>query len=165
MKTTKIHSNNSAESNMNSRHQRGWLALLVALTLVTLLSAAIPASAQGRPKPAVTMASLAGSWKTTIVGQGSCGIGSELLVFTLNSSGEATDVQYTAHTVNCGEQSFTDQTFTVTSLSSDGSGTAEVDINGAVRHFTIQVSPNHQVFSMVDLTDTGHYQAATGILQ
>jgi hypothetical protein len=169
MKTTSINrqvtSKHSAERPMNSRRQPARLAFLVALALVTLLSVAIPAAAADGERPEVTLSNLAGSWKTTIVGQGSCGIGSELLVFTLNSSGEATDVVYTAHTVNCGNQQFTDQTFTITSLNSDGSGTAEVNINGAVRHFTIQVSPSHQIFSMVDLTDAGHYQAGTGILQ
>jgi Tfp pilus assembly protein PilX len=161
MKTMKI---NPAERSMSFRRQSGRLASLVALMLVTLLSVAIPAAAQSGPK-AVTLANLAGSWKTTIVGQGSCGIGAEVLVFTLNSTGSATDVAYTAHTVECGNQQFTDQLFTITSLSSDGSGTAEVNINGAVRNFTVQVSPNHQVFSLVDVTDVGHYQAGTGILQ
>jgi hypothetical protein len=162
MKTTKT---NSTERTMNSRRQSGRLACLVALMLVTLLSVTIPAAAQDVPQPEVTLANLAGSWKTTIVGQGSCGIGAEVLVFTLNSTGAATDVDYTAHTVKCGDQQFTDQRFTITSLSSDGSGTAEVNINGAVRNFTIQVSRNHQVFSLVDVTDASHYQAGTGILQ
>jgi hypothetical protein len=162
MKTMKI---NPAERTMNSRRRSGRLACLVALMLVTLLSVVIPSMAADGPKPAVTLANLTGSWKTTIVGQGSCGIGAEVLVFTLNSTGSATDVAYTAHTVECGNQEFTDQSFTITSLSSDGSGTAEVNINGAVRNFTIQVSPNHQVFSLVDVTDVGHYQAGTGILQ
>jgi hypothetical protein len=168
MKTTRnntqLTSKHSAERAMNSRRQPAQFAFLFALMLVTLLSVAIPAAADGE-RPEVTLANLAGSWKTTIAGQGSCGIGSELLVFTLNSSGEATDVLYTAHTVKCGNQQFTDQTFTITSLNADGSGTAELNINGAVRHFTIQVSPARQVFSMVDLTDAGHYQAGTGILQ
>jgi hypothetical protein len=41
----------------------------------------------------------------------------------------------------------------------------ELDVNDALQNFTIQVSPNGQVFNLVDLTDAGHYKAGTAVRQ
>lgn len=158
-------SKHSAKGNMTSRRQSARLAFLVALMVVTLVSTVIPAAAE-IVKPQVTVAQLAGSWQATIVGEGGCGFGTKLVTFTLNSSGLATDATWSYHNTGCGDNEFTGQTFEILTLNSAGTGTAQLGIGGGVvLTFSIQVAPNHQVFNMVDITDSGNYEEGTAIVK
>ncbi|MGA7080951.1 MAG: hypothetical protein WBQ43_04320 [Terriglobales bacterium] len=143
------------------------LAFLVALTLITLVSVVIPSAAADTKAahPAVTLAKLAGPWQATLGGVGTCGNVSFVITFTLNSSGVGSNVDVFYHTENCGDGENTDQVFNITSLNSDGSGTAEWSGVGGTNTFSIQVSANHQVFNMVDITDAGIYKWGTAIRQ
>jgi len=148
----------------NHKMQNRVSALLVALTLVTVMAAAAPFAAAENVRPAVTLASLKGSWQGTLVGQGGCGMGSKLLNFTLNSSGESTSGTWTSNTVSCGSVT-NSLTFTINSLNSDGSGTATAEAGTGVFHYNIQVNGASNVFNIVEVTDAGNYEAGTAIKQ
>jgi hypothetical protein len=144
------------------------LALLAALTLVTLVAFSMPSAAadsKGTIKPEITVANLAGSWQVAINTNAGCGAGVHLLVFTLNSQGSATDVNDTYNTTECGQGSIPDQTFTITSLNSDGTGTATYSNAGDTLTLSIQVSGNKQVFNLADTANSGQYWAGTAIKQ
>jgi hypothetical protein len=140
-------------------------ALLIALTLVAF-SAAAPLAAAENPQPAsVTLAKLAGSWQATIIGEGpGCGLGSKLLTFTLNSSGESTTATWSYSTTGCSTFSES-ASFAITSLKSDGSGTAKLTVGGYVFNYTIQVNTTASVFNMVDITDADNYEEGSAIKQ
>lgn len=158
MKTT---NNNTRFSSKPAR-----LAILVALMLVTLVAVAIPAAAAEKAKPEITLAKLKGAWQATVYGEGGCGEGSKLVTFTLNSGGVATDAVWSYHTTGCGDATITGQTFEITTLNSDGSGTATLTIGGGVTlSFSIQVSGSGQVFNLVDITDSGNYEEGTAVKQ
>lgn len=142
-------------------------ALLAALTLVTLLAVAVPcATAEGNElQPPLTLSALAGSWQATLFGDADCGIGTQILVFTLNSSGTATDVQYIYHTARCGNGTDTNQSFTITSLNLDGSGTAQLEVKGTTTTYNIQVNQAATIFNLVDVTDSGQYHQGTALKQ
>ena len=147
-----------------SRRPPALLVFLVAATL-SLVSVLIPAAAADRKAaPPITLSQLAGRWQATTIGQGGCGFGSKLVTFTLNSIGEARNTTYRYHTVSCGDGEYTGQKFTITSLNSNGTGSAELGVgNGIVLTFNIQVSADHQVFNMGDITDYQNYEEGTAI--
>jgi hypothetical protein len=133
--------------------------------IATLVAVAIPAAADGKAEPEITVAKLAGSWQATFVGQDDCGIGSELVTFTLNS-GEASSATWQYHTVSCGDGKNKDLSFTIDSLNSDGTGTATLQVIETSKiSLSIQVSGNEQVFNLVDITDSNHYKEGTAVKQ
>jgi hypothetical protein len=157
MKTTL----NTTQFNHNLKPAR--LAALAALALITFASAVTPVAAQEvKPRPAITVAQLAGKWQVAMELNGGCGVGSKLVIFTLTTSGTG-PASFEANTLECGPGSGTG-TMTITSLKSDGSGTAVLSLN-FVGNFDIQVSPNGQVMNMVEVADTGNYDVGTAVKQ
>ena len=158
MKTT----NHTMRFHRNSKTAR--LAVLVVLALITLVSAVAPASAQdGKAAlPPAIVAKLAGTWTAGIELNGGCGIGSKLVTFTLNAEGTG-PAAYQYNTQTCGASSGTG-TMTITSIAASGVGTAVLSIN-FVGNFNIQVSPNGQVMSMVEIADTGNYDVGVAVKQ
>ena len=139
------------------------LATLAALALITFVSAIAPGAAQEvKPRSPIAVANLAGTWQVAIELNGGCGVGSKVVIFTLNASGTG-PASYEANTLECGPGSGTG-TMTITSLKSDGSGTAVLSLN-FVGNFDIQVSPNGQVMNMVEVADTGNYDVGTAVKQ
>jgi len=134
-------------------------AVVIALTVVMVMAVAAPT-----PAAAVTVAGLKGSWQAAIVGQGGCGMGSKLLNFTLDSSGVSTSGTWTANTASCGSTSIP-LTFNITSLNADGSGTATAEAGTGVFHYNIQVNTASNVFNIVEVSDSGNYEAGTAIKQ
>ena len=55
------------------------------------------------PAGDVVTPDLTGAWQVTLYGQGGCGVGTSLVTFTLNSSGNATNATNTSHTAGCGD--------------------------------------------------------------
>jgi hypothetical protein len=150
---------NTTQFNHNLKSAR--LAVLAALALITFVSAVAPVAAQEvKPLPAITVAKLAGTWQVGIELNGGCGVGSKLVIFTLNTSGTGL-ASYQDNTAECGPGSGTG-TITITSLNADGSGTAVLSLN-FVGNFDIQVSPNGQVMNMVEVADTGNYDVGTAV--
>ena len=141
--------------------------VVLALLLAVTVAAVVPVSAAQNVKvrPAITVAQLAGPWQIAVVGNTGCGVSSLLFTGTLNASGTATGT-LTGSSAGCGPGSST-QTFTITSLSSNGSGTAGLTCgSGCGWTFSIQVSPNKQVFNLVDVTDpAGNILAGTAVKQ
>jgi hypothetical protein len=164
-KPTSLESKHSAKRAMTSRRQKARLALLVALALVTFVSAAIPAAAadDNTARPAIKLASLAGKWQSALFLDGGCGVGTKVVTFTLNASGtgKATEV---FHTPGCGDNSASG-TFTVKSLNTAGTGTAQLSVTGGLFNYIIQVAANGQIFNMVDVTDPGNYEVGTSVKQ
>lgn len=131
------------------------LCLAIAVALVIRSSASIGNISKG---------DLNGAWQVTLYGQGGCGVGTTQVNFTLsNGVGTATNK---AHTVGCGDSTSTGNTFTITSLSSNGSGTAGLTCGvGCGFTFDIQVSPDRATFNLVDLTDPGNFLEGVAIHQ
>jgi hypothetical protein len=141
-------------------------ALLFALAMVVAMAVAAPSAAAENAHPqVVTVAKLAGSWQATVIGQGpGCGFGSKLLTFTLNSSGDSTEATWAYSTVGCSTFSES-ASFAITSLNSDGSGTAQLTVGGSVFNWTIQVNSAANLFNIVDITDSGNYEEGSAIKQ
>jgi hypothetical protein len=146
-------------------NSKSTLLLAVALIAVAAIAAPMATAAEKNAPPPVTIAQLAGSWKAAINTNADCGAGVHVLVFTLDDKGSATDVADTFNTTECGQGEHTDQTFTITSLSSDGSGTATYSNAGLPLNLTIQVNPAGNVFILADTKDAGQYWAGTAVKQ
>jgi len=158
LEPTSLVSKHSAEVAINSRRQLARLSFVVALILVTLVSAVIPAAAAP-----VTLSSLAGSWQATLLIDGGCGLGTKLVDFTLNSNGAGT-ASASYHTPGCGNNEETG-TMRITSLGITGDGTALLTFGGTDFNFSIQAFANGQVFNMVDITDPGNYEEGMAVRQ
>jgi hypothetical protein len=118
------------------------------------------------PSGDVAISDLTGSWQATLYGKGGCGIGSDVVTFTLNTGGVANNATTTSHTTGCGDGTSTGNTFTVQSLNSDGSGTANLTCGtGCGFNFNIQVSPDRSTFNLVDVSSAnpGNFLAGTAI--
>jgi hypothetical protein len=68
------------------------------------------------------------------------------------------------HTPACGDDSETG-TIQITSLNSNGAGTAQPSFGSTGFHSYIQVSPNTQVFNLVDISDSANYEEGSAIRQ
>lgn len=150
---------------------RGQLARLL-LAAVLVVCAVISIVKLGRASIGViTKADLAGSWQATLIGNTGCGLVSMKVNFTLNSSGTATDATITTHlsgppTSSCIDGTVTTgQTFTVSTLNSNGSGTASLSCGiscGWV--FQIQVSPDRGVANLTDVDTANPLNTPTGTM-
>ena len=121
------------------------LVLLAVLGLVTLLLVPKLSKATG----AIGKEDLAGPWQIALGGNTGCGVVSMLFNGTLNSAGtgSGTLVSHGA----CGDSS-SGQTFTIISLSPNGSGKAGLTCGpGCGWTLTIQVSPDRSTFNLVDV--------------
>jgi hypothetical protein len=159
LKTASLLSRQPAEkTRIFGRRQHLRLAFLAVLTVGTFVSLVSPVAAG-----AITMSQLAGSWKATLVIDGGCGQGTKLVTFKLNSTG-AGSATALYHTPACGDNSETG-TIQITSLNSDGAGTAQLIFGSTAFHFYIQASRNTQVFNMVDISDSANYEEGSAIRQ
>ena len=114
-----------------------------------LAGEAIRTSAYGN----VSVANLAGLWDVAIIDSTGCNFGSLLVTFTLNASGVATNATETGHTAGCGDGTTTGNTFTITSLNADGSGTANLTCGPSCGwNLNIQVSADRSTFNLVDVS-------------
>jgi hypothetical protein len=149
----------------NSRTLRPQIrfVFLGVLCLVTIFSTAQLSSATGT----ITKSDLTGPWQITLIhGLSGCGVATDLVDVTLNSSGSGT-ATVKSHTQGCGD-STTSQTFTIISLSSNGSGTASLSCGtGCGFGFNIQVAPDRSMFNLVDVdpTNPGNFVEGVAIHQ
>ena len=110
----------------------------------------------------ITVDQLAGPWQIALVGNTGCGRSSMQFAGTMNFTGTATGT-LTGDSIQCGLSSST-QTFTITSLNAHGSGTANLSCGtNCGWNFNIQVAPNAEMFSMVDVTNAGNQLAGTAV--
>ena len=138
------------------------IMFLAVLSLSTVLLMATPSFATGN----VVKADLAGSWQVTLYGQGGCGVGTTLVTFTLNASGSATNAVEKSHSVGCGDSTSTGNTFTIQTLTTNGSGTAGLSCGaGCGFTFSIQVAPDRSSFNLVDITDPNNFLMGVAVHQ
>jgi hypothetical protein len=137
------------------------LMLLAVLGLVTILSVPKLTKATG----VIGKEDLSGAWTATLTGDTGCGISTSHVTFSLNSTGSG-PATIQSHTSGCGNPISTGQVFTITSLNSNGSGTANLSCGTACGfNFDVQVSPDRATFSLVDITDPGNYLEGVAIHQ
>lgn len=146
-------------------NSKSTLLLAVALIAVAAVAAPFATAADKNAQPLMTVAGLAGSWEVELSSYGTCGNGTHLLIFTLNSKGASGDFGDTYNTSGCGKGSNPKQTFTIDSLNTDGTGTATFSNNGTPLTLSIQVNTAINVFSLVDITDVNEIWAGTAIRQ
>lgn len=153
---------------MGSNFRAGRIAVLAVLVLATMVSAVTLSFAADhqKPQPLVTLASLKGSWAGSFYGQTGCGVGTTYLTFTLDANGNGRGTAKEAfHTAGCGDGSGT-YDFVISSLNANGSGSAGLSCgSGCGFTLMIQVSKNHQVMTLVDVTDPDNYLEGTVIHQ
>jgi len=150
----------------DARPARFLLVLLLCLVgIFSLTKLAKPVAAQNLP---AGVARLAGSWQATLIWSGSgCGPMSGLLNFTLDSSGTTNTAVLTEHGA-CGDNILTGQTFTILSLNSNGSGTANLSCGPDCGwNLDIQVARRGQIFNIVDVStaNPGNYVEGSAIRQ
>jgi len=137
---------NSAEKTVNCRKSARFVFLFV-LTITAVASLVTASYATGN----VGKADLAGPWVVSLTGNTGCGLSAMQANFTLNNSGTGT-ATLTTHG-QCGDSTVTGQTFTVLTISANGSGTANLSCGtGCGWNFNIQVSPDRSTFSLVDVS-------------
>jgi hypothetical protein len=137
------------------------LAVLVTVAAVSLVKVSSATGSIGN----ITKADLAGNWLVTLYGQGGCGVGTSLVTFNLSASGTGTATN-SGHTVGCGDTTTTGNTFTISTLSSNGSGTAGLTCGtGCGFSFTIQVAADRSTFTLVDITDPNNFLQGTAVHQ
>lgn len=136
------------------------IAVLAVFGMVAAISLVTVSFATGN----VSKGDLAGTWQITLGGVTGCGQSTELANITLNSNGSGTGTLQTHG--SCGDSSLTGQTFTISSLKTNGSGTAGLSCGtGCGWAFTIQVSPDRSTFNLVDVTDPGNFLEGTAVHQ
>ena len=93
---------------------------------------------------------LAGNWTATLSGFTGCGSSAMLVAINLNSAGVGT-ATLTTHG-QCGDSVATGQTFKVTALNTNGTGTAGLSCGvGCGWNLKIQVSPDRQTMNLIDV--------------
>jgi len=153
------------ENTRKLRRQAALLALFAVITLVALASlTTLSSAADTAVKPQVTIAQLKGPWAMTLTGVTGCGATTMYVTFTLNAkgSGDATQI---GHSSGCGDGKGV-APFVIRTLNANGSGTANLSCgSGCGWDFIIQVSPDHKVFNLVDVTNVGNFVEGTAIFQ
>jgi hypothetical protein len=143
--------------------------LVVRFAFAAVLSlATIPAvQAQTDRPPAAKISQLAGPWSVSLIGNTGCGWSSMLVTFTLDATGTGT-ATIQSHTSGCGDNTTTGVTFVVQTMSANGSGTANLSCGADCGwEFNIQVAPNREVFSLVDVypENPGNYLSGMAVRQ
>ena len=153
---------------MNYLRQHLAKTKLVALTFLCLALLISVVEVSKASVGTINKADLSGPWQMTLFGNTGCGLESMLVTFTLNGSGVANNASETIHVVNgspCTDGSVTTgNNFTITSLSSNGSGTAGLTCGtGCGWTFHIQVAADRSEFNVVDVEPTNPNNLLHGV--
>lgn len=137
---------------MNYVRQHMSPARIVVFGIVCLVTVVTLAKMSRANIGTVAKVDLSGPWQATLLMANSgCGPESALVNFTLNGSGVATNANLVIHGA-CGDSTITGQTFTISSLTPNGSGTASLSCGtGCGWGFNIQVASDRAVFNLVDV--------------
>jgi hypothetical protein len=148
---------------MNYHRKPARLVLLAVLALATIVSIVTLTRAS---IGTISKSDLSGSWQTTLTGVDGCGEVTLLVTFTLNGSGSASNAVILSHSAGCGDTTTTGQTFTISALGSNGSGTAGLSCGASCGFtFRIQVAADRSTFNLVDVTDPGNFLQGVAIHQ
>jgi len=139
----------------------------VAIPVLLCVAGIVTLATRARATGVVSKADLQGPWQIALVsGGGGCGVGTALVNLTLNASGSSSNAVMVGHTAGCGDSTLTGQSFTITSLNSNGSGTAGLSCGaGCGFTFAIQVAPDRSTFNLVDITDPGNFLGGMAVHQ
>lgn len=138
---------------MISQHKR---ARVLAGALSAFVLASLSQMSTSNATGVIGKEDLSGPWAISLIGDTGCGPTTLLATGSLDSNGTGT-VTLRGHS-GCGNSTSTEK-FQILTLNANGSGTAGLTCNnqtGCGWTFTIQVSPERSVFSLVDITDVGN---------
>ena len=139
--------------------------VVLGLLLLATVASLVAVSAAEKVKPEIAIGQLAGPWQIAVAGNTGCGVSALLFNGTLDSAGTAVGT-LTFSSAGCKLSSGT-QTFTITSLDANGSGTANLSCGSDCGwDFNIQVTANKQLFNLVDVSNGGaNVLAGTAVKQ
>jgi hypothetical protein len=131
---------------------------LFVLTIAAVASLVTASYATGN----INKADLSGPWVVSLTGNTGCGLVAMQANFTLNSTGSGTATLITHG--QCGDSTVTGQSFTINTLTTNGSGTAGLSCGtGCGWTFNIQVSPDRSTFSLVDVSSSNPSNYLSGV--
>jgi hypothetical protein len=145
---------------MNHIRRNSTLTKLMLLTAVCLVLVIAVTKRSTATIGNIGKSDLAGNWQMTLFGNTGCGLNSMLVTYTLNGNGVATNATITSHDINptqtCPDGAVsTDNTFTITSITNTGSGTAGLSCGaGCGWTFNFQVAPDRSTMNVVDIATT-----------
>ena len=143
---------------------------IVQKSLRIAAAAAVAAAAIATPLVAsatvgqIGYADLTGNWTATLNGFTGCGNSSMLVSINLNNAGVGT-ATLTTHG-QCGNSVATGQSFNVTSLNTNGTGTAGLSCGvGCGWNLRLQVSPDRQTMNLIDVdaVNPGNFIAGVAV--
>jgi hypothetical protein len=137
-------------------------ARLVALSVLAFTSIVSLTGTSAASIGNITKADLAGKWNIALRGTTGCGPATMKIGVTLNTSGVGTGTLVTHG--QCGDSSLAGQTFTISTMTSSGAGTAGLSCGiGCGWGFNIQVSPDRSKINLVDVLPANPLNFVEGI--
>jgi hypothetical protein len=148
----------------HSRVAKG-VANLVASTLIATLLAPHQSMAEERQGDStVNLRQLTGTWTAALSGVTGCGVSTLITTFTLDATGNGTQISAIEHTAACGAIDQSGQIAQIQSLNPDGSGFLALGCGvGCGFGFYFQLSRNLQMFNMGPESVPGNYLAGTAV--
>ena len=144
------------------RFATGAVALLVVtFAAVTFSAAQEPTNA----KPAFSISQMKGTWVAALSGVTGCGTTTLETTFTLDATGNGTQISATQHTVGCGDIDLSGLSAQIQQFNPDGSGFIALGCGvGCGFGFDIQVvKAGPQAFTMAPQTVPGNYLAGVAL--
>lgn len=138
-----------------------------AALLVVTFAAVMFSSAQDTPKTAapITISQMKGTWTAALSGVTGCGTTTLETTFTLDATGNGTQISATQHTAGCGDINLSGQIAQIQQFNPDGSGFIALGCgSGCGFGFDIQVvKAGPQAFTMAPQTVPGNYLAGVAL--
>ena len=148
--------------NSSKKVATGAAALLVITFASVMFSAA---QEQQQVKAPITISQMKGTWVAALSGVTGCGTTTLETTFTLDATGNGTQISATQHTAGCGDIDLSGQTAQLQQLNADGSGFIALGCgSGCGFGFDIQVvKAGPQAFTMAPQTVPGNYLAGVAL--
>jgi hypothetical protein len=135
--------------------------------LVVTLAAVIFSAAQATAQTAApfTISQMKGTWVAALSGVTGCGTSTLETTFTLDATGNGTQISATQHTVGCGDINLSGQSAQIQVFNADGSGFIALGCGpGCGYGFDIQVvKAGPQLFTLAPQTVPGNYLAGIAV--
>jgi len=140
----------------------GAAALLVITFAAVMFSAAQDASPAKAP---ITISQMKGTWTAALSGVTGCGTTTLETTFTLDATGNGTQISATQHTVGCGDLNLSGLSAQIQQFNADGSGFIALGCGtGCGFGFDIQVvKAGPQAFTMAPQAVGGNYLAGVAL--
>jgi len=138
----------------------------VALLIITFASVMFSAAQESsNVKAPILISQMKGTWTAALSGVTGCGTTTLETTFTLDGTGNGTQVTATQHTVGCGDIDLSGQTAQIQQFNADGSGFIALGCGtGCGFGFDIQVvKAGPQAFTMAPQPVSGNYLAGVAL--